>query len=62
MVIKEIGKYVLIKDFTMRGSTRIGTTPKGTVMEVTQVDSQYKKVIGPKFYDWVPWDLPVEKL
>ena len=62
MIVKEKGKYVLLKDLTIRDTIRIGTTPKGTIVEITQIDKTYNKVIGPNFYDWIHWDLPVRKL
>ena len=62
MEIKETGKYVLTEDFIMRGRISIATIEKGTEMEVTQVDSRSKRVIGPNFSDWTPWNMPVEKL
>jgi hypothetical protein len=62
MVINKTGKYRLIADFVTTGSCSVGTIPKGTVIEIKQVDEMYHQVIGPDFFDWHFWDLPVEEI
>ena len=34
---KEKGKYILLKDYIMRGSISVGTIPVGTILNITQV-------------------------
>lgn len=58
--VKEKGEYVLLEDYVMRTGNRIGTIPKGTILNITQIDEQYHKVIGGELIDWVHWDLPVK--
>ena len=58
--VKEKGKYILLKDYTMRGSISVATMPTGTVLNITQIDNQHHKVIGDELCDWVHWDLPVK--
>ncbi len=62
MEIQEKGHYRLLKDFSMRGVNCVGTVPAGKIIEITQIDRQYHKVIGPDFYDWTHWEMPVEKV
>ncbi len=62
MIIKETGKYCLLKDFSTRTPFSTGTLSKGTVIDITQIDDVYHKVIGPQLKDWRFWDMPVKKL
>jgi len=57
--VREKGKYVLVRDYIMRTGNSAGTIPKGTILDITQVDEQYHKVIGKGLSDWVHWNLPV---
>ncbi len=60
MIIKTKGKYRLLQDYSVRKSISINQLPKGTIIEITQVDERYRHVIGPLLSDWVRWDMPVE--
>ena len=60
MVITQIGKYRLTKDYRCRTSNSIGTLRQGSIIEITQIDPAYHKVIGPELEDWQYWDLPVK--
>lgn len=62
MIIKEIGKYKLLSDIVIRNCISIETIPKGTVLEIIQIDKEFHKVFGPGLSDWIHWDLPVEKV
>jgi len=62
MNIKETGKYKLTEDWSSRGSSSIGNYAKGNILEITQIDSTYKKVIGRGFRDWAPWNIPAVKI
>jgi hypothetical protein len=62
MIVTKKGKYRFLKDFVTRGSFSTGTIPKNTVIEITQIDLTNNKVIGPEFFDWAYWDLPVEEI
>lgn len=62
MIITEKGKYKLLEDITTRGSRSIGGIAKGVVIEITQIDANSHKVIGPQLMDWTYWELPVEKI
>jgi len=62
MIVTEIGNYRVLKDFTTRGSISVGTIPAGTVIRITSIDRQYRKVIGPSLFDWIHWELPVEPI
>jgi len=62
MIIKETGKYRLLKDFTISTPNSIGTLPEGTIIDITQIDTRFHKVIGDQLSDWVYWEMPVEKL
>ncbi len=57
MKITKTGFYKLIEDLSTRNATTIATIPKGTIIEITQID--HPKVIGPELYDWIWYDLPV---
>ncbi len=57
MEITKTGFYKLIEDLSTRNTTTISTIPKGTIIEITQID--HHKVIGPELYDWIWYDLPV---
>ena len=60
MEVRKKGKYRFLKDWVNRGSLSIGTIPKGTIVEITQIDERVHKVISSDFADWMYWDLPVE--
>ena len=62
MIVTEKGKYELTDNYWDRGTTCAGTIPKGTVIEITQIDIRNHKVISPAFSDWHYWDLPVRKI
>jgi len=62
MIVKETGKYRLLKEFIVRTSFSTGTLPKGTEINITQIDDVYHKVIGPELKDWRYWDIPVEPI
>jgi hypothetical protein len=63
MRIMETGRYRLTEDVTiMPNSISITTLPKGTEIEITQVDVEFHKIIGPQLGDWQFWVLPVEKI
>ena len=62
MIINEVGFYKLLSDYTTRSPRSIGTIREGTIVEIKQVSKEYKQVIGPEFFDWEYWDLPVEKV
>lgn len=62
MVIKEKGKYILLEDIGTRNAITTATIPKGTVINITQVDSWSHQVTGSPLLDWTPWDLPVVKI
>ena len=57
MIIKKPGKYKLLSDFDSRGGVSVLKLPKGTVIEITQIDEQGHRVIGPDLVDWTPWDI-----
>lgn len=58
MIIDVPGKYVMTENRSFRGPISIETWPKGMVFEVTQIDKNNHKVIGPNFPDWIYWDIP----
>lgn len=62
MIITEKGTYKALQDITTRGSFKVGTIPAGTEFIISQIDSGGHKVIGNIFFDWIYWDLPVEKV
>ncbi|AOQ23043.1 hypothetical protein MTAT_26540 [Moorella thermoacetica] len=62
MIITRKGHYRLLEDIKVRNSITIGTLPKGTAIEITQVDNVKQKVIGEQLLDWTHWDLPVENI
>lgn len=62
MIIKEKGNYVLLKDVKTSNAGAICQLRKGTILYITQIDVNYRKVIGEPLFDWTYWDLPVRKL
>ena len=62
MIITKPGKYRLLEDITNRSPISISIISKGEIIEVTQVDDIYHKVIGPPLFDWHRWDMPVEEM
>ena len=59
MIIKKIGKYKLLKDYSVQSSFGIRHYSAGIEIEITQVDSKNRHVIGPELGNWVGWDMPV---
>jgi len=59
MIIKKIGKYKLVADWSSRGVRSVRNFSKGKILEITQIDIEGQKVIGPEFEDWGYWDIPV---
>jgi len=59
MLVQKKGLYRLTRDFQNRGSCRIGTLEKGTLINVTQIDFEYHKVMADQFADWNFWELPL---
>ena len=57
MIIEKPGKYKLLSDLKTRGTISVGTIPAGTMIEITQVDHECRKVIGPQLLDWHYWDI-----
>lgn len=62
MIVKSKGCYKLERDLTVRGSINVKTLVKGTIINISQVDEYYHKVIGEELGDWVYWNLPVIKV
>lgn len=60
MKITEPGKYRLTHDWSSRGSLSIRHFKQGDILEISRVDRKGRKVIGPEFKDWAPYDIPVE--
>jgi len=61
MVIRSTGRYKLIDDITCRvGGVSGHKLVAGTVLDITQVDTDGHKVISRELGDWKHWDLPVE--
>jgi len=60
MLVQKKGLYRLTRDFQNRGSRRIGTLKKGTLINVTQIDFEYHKVMADQLADWNFWELPLE--
>jgi len=61
MKITKTGFYQLTEDLFIRNPTGCGSLPTGTVIQITQIDNMYNKVIGPDLMDWMYNDLPVEE-
>ena len=61
MIVKEKGRYRVLKDLTVRMSISVYFIEKNTVLNITQIDEKNEKVIGSNLPDWVAWELPVEK-
>lgn len=59
MIITKQGYYRLIEDYIVRSPKSVGVIPKGTMIEITQVDEIHHKVMSPQFKNWEYWDLPV---
>ncbi len=62
MIVDKIGKYRLLRDLYVSNSNSCGHISKGTIINVTQIDREGRKVIGPDLMDWKGWDLPVEQV
>jgi len=60
VIVTEKGKYRLLKDIKTHTSYSVATIPKGTIIEITQIDKSHHKVIGNPLMGWVHWNLPVE--
>lgn len=59
MIVKKPGRYKMTKKFYVRNTVSCGTIPKGTIIEITQIDNLARKIIGPELMDWTRWDMPV---
>lgn len=62
MIVTEKGKYKVLKDFNTTNSISIGTVPKDSIIQISQVDDIAHRVIGSELFDWMPNELPVEKI
>jgi hypothetical protein len=62
MTITTPGRYRLTEDIALRGTISISTLPAGAEIEITQVDADGHKVIGPQLGDWLYWNIPAEPL
>ena len=62
MIITKPGKYRLTKPISCFTLCEIVKLPVGKIVEITQIDHQYHKIIGPKLPDWIYWDAPLEKI
>ena len=62
MEIKKIGKYKLLKDFSIRNTIAGTKLFKGEIINITQIDNMRHKIIGKELMDWMFWDLPVKKI
>lgn len=62
MIVTKKGKYKVLKDFNTRSAISIGTVSKDSIIQITQVDDMAHRVIGPELFDWMPNELPVEKV
>jgi hypothetical protein len=61
MIVNKVGMYKLLEQFSVRQSCAITQLSAGTIINITQIDKQGRKVIGrPEICDWVDWDMPVE--
>lgn len=60
MKITQPGKYRLLAPVTTRGPREIATFGVGSTLEITQVDRERCRVIGPKLFDWIYDEQPVE--
>ena len=58
MQITKPGKYKLTERYSTRGSRSIKQFPAGVVIEITQVDLDGHKVIGPQLEDWEYYEIP----
>lgn len=61
MKITQPGFYRLTEDFSSRGSMSISHLPNGMIIQITQIDVNGNKVIGPQFLGWVCNDIPCER-
>ena len=62
MKVTETGKYRLLRDFIVRTTISVGTLPKGTILNITQIDHECHKVISNELKDWAHQCLPVERI
>jgi hypothetical protein len=62
MRITECGKYRLLRDYKTTNSISIATLANGSIIEITQIDMNYNKVIGEPLLDWEYNALPVERV
>lgn len=60
MIITTPGKYRLTQDWSSRNAASICHIPKGTIIEVTQIDHVYGKVMVKQFLDWEHNCIPCE--
>lgn len=52
MKITKPGRYRLTDNLWTRNLISCKTIPAGSVIEITQIDHEYRKVIGPQLLDW----------
>jgi len=62
MIITKPGKYRLNQDFSSMGAGSITHIPKGSIIEITQIDIEGRKVIGPELLDWEYYNIPCEPI
>ena len=62
MVVQNTGRYRLVEDLQVRNSISIATLPRGTVLDITHIDTRFHKVLdrGLLLMDWTYWNLPVK--
>ena len=62
MIIKKVGRYEFIDSWKERVAYAIYSFSKGDILNITQIDKGYHKIIGDELHDWHYWDLPVKEL
>lgn len=60
MKITKTGQYKITAPFTTRGSRSVAQFKIGSIITISQIDADGRKVIGPDFLDWSPDEIPCE--
>jgi hypothetical protein len=62
MTVNEIGRYRVLNPLSVGNLVTQSVLPVGSIINVVQIDPEYRKVYAKELLDWKHWDLPVEKV
>ena len=62
MIVNEVGTYITNQEYKGGNACSIWTIPKGTVIDVTQIDNTGNQFMSKAFGDWTYWEKNLTKI